>query len=317
MSKNETTGITSRPIRGDEDFQRVRDLLIDTHSITPPGFNWEIRRWDGWRYYNQNAGWDQNWEKLVRLWETDSGRLVGVAHPEGSGDVHLEIHPDYRSSIEEEMLIWAEKNLSQPSEGGPRELVAFCYEYDRDRHNLLKKRDYEQLDRGAIIYLMRLGSGSIPSPTIPTGYNLRETLPDNHDDAQRIADIINAAFKRTQHNAEEFLVFQKHAGCYRSELDLVIEAPDGTFASYVGLPYDEKNRYGIFEPVCTHPDHTRKGLAQALMFEALRRAKEIGAVCASTETGATMAANRLYESIGFTETYNLHVWRKSLPGAEG
>ena len=31
-----------------------------------------------------------------------------------------------------------------------------------------------------------------------------------------------------------------------------------------------------FEPVGTHPDHRRKGLAGAVMYAAMRRAREIG-----------------------------------------
>ena len=161
---------------------------------------------------------------------------------------------------------------------------------------------------------MRFGLNAIPTPEIANGYTVRETRPGNTHDAQRIADLLNAAFKRDFHSAEEFLVFTEHARCFRHDLNLVAEAPDGSFACYTGLPYDEENRYGIFEPVCTHPDHLQKGLAKALMLEALRRLKALGAVAASTETGDAVAANRLYESIGFTEAYKLQIWRKTLPG---
>jgi GNAT superfamily N-acetyltransferase len=87
-------------------------------------------------------------------------------------------------------------------------------------------------------------------------------------------------------------------------------SPDGSLASYVGLPYDEHNRYASFEPVCTHPQHLRNGLAQVLMWEALRRVQALGALTASTETARAAAANRLYESIGFTETYETYAWRR-------
>ena len=87
-------------------------------------------------------------------------------------------------------------------------------------------------------------------------------------------------------------------------------APDGTFAAYVGVPYDEANKCGIFEPVCTHPDHRRKGLARTLMLEGLQRLKTLGAVDVHVETGDMIPANRLYDSIGFTEAYKGFVWRK-------
>lgn len=63
---------------------------------------------------------------------------------------------------------------------------------------------------------------------------------------------------------------------HRPELDLVAVAPDGRFAAYVGIPYDEFNQRGIFEPVCTHPDHRQKGLAKVLVQEGLHRLKAHG-----------------------------------------
>jgi GNAT superfamily N-acetyltransferase len=130
------------------------------------------------------------------------------------------------------------------------------------------------------------------------------------DDCQRIADLLNAAFGRTFHNAAEYRNFTRHAPCFRRELDLVVEAPDGTLAAYVGIPYDPVNRCGIFEPVCTHPDHRRRGLAAALMQEGLRRLRAIGAVEATVDTGDRIPANRFYDSLGFTEAYRGFTWRK-------
>lgn len=300
--------IRNRPIRDDSDFWRLRDLAVATHAISPPELNWEVRRWDGWRFYNAAPEWDPAWEQQVQLWVTGDGRLVGAVNPEGSGVAYLQVHPHYRELIENEMLGWAEEHLSRETDDGARQLIVLVNEYDRYRQLLLADRGYEKTDRGGIFYLMRYGQADIPERPLPDGYRLRETRPGSVEDAQKIADLLNAAFQRDFHNADEFLVFSQQAPCFRHDLDLVVEAPDGSFAAYVGLPYDEENRYAIFEPVCTHPDHTRKGLAQTLMWEALRRAKALGAVTASVATGRKADANRLYESIGFTETYESRVW---------
>jgi hypothetical protein len=37
-----TGRVVAREYQGDDDFQRVRDLLIQTCAITPIEFNWEI-----------------------------------------------------------------------------------------------------------------------------------------------------------------------------------------------------------------------------------------------------------------------------------
>ena len=107
-------------------------------------------------------------------------------------------------------------------------------------------------------------------------------------------------------------MFTRLAPSFCPDIDLVAVAPDGTFASYVGVPFDDVNRRGIFEPVCTHPDHRRHGLAQALMQEGLLRLRARGAADVIVETGDMEAANALYASLGFTEAHRGYVWKKTL-----
>src|SRR5512147_3162792 len=104
--------LTNRTYQNMDDFWRVRQFLIATYPLTPPDFNWEIRRWEGWHFHNPDTTWNPRWEQQIRLWETADGRLVGVVHPEGDGEAFLEIHPDVRSLIEEEMIACAEEYLS-------------------------------------------------------------------------------------------------------------------------------------------------------------------------------------------------------------
>jgi predicted N-acetyltransferase YhbS len=157
---------------------------------------------------------------------------------------------------------------------------------------------------------MRFGNKPISRPTLAKGYALREVRPDDESDCQSLADLLNAAFKRTCHTAGEYAAFAVNSPSYRSDLELVAEAPDGSIAALVGMIYDEINRYGLFEPVATHPNHLRKGLASALMFEGLHRVKALGATHAYVETGDQVATNKLYEYVGFPETYRGYVWRK-------
>ena len=305
-----TQRITTRPYQSDDDFWRVRNLLIETYPITPPDFNWDIRHWEGQRYYEADPTLNPSWAERIHLWETEDGKVVGAVHPEGKSDAHLQLHPDYRH-LEEDMIAWAEEHLAAPTDdGAQRQLYIFVYEYDAPRRRLLEKRGYEKRPGFGFIRRMRFGNWPLPKPMMAEGYILRTTRPNDEGDCQRIADLLNAAFNRDFHTAEEYHTFTKMAPSYRNDLDLVAEAPDGSLAAYVGLPYDEVNRTGIFEPVCTHPDHRRKGLARALMFEGLRRLKALGAADVTVGTGAMEPANRLYESIGFSEEYKGYVWRK-------
>jgi hypothetical protein len=73
MTKDAVPKIHSRPLR-DDDVRGVRDLLVETHSISPPGFNWEVPRWDGLRLYNPTPDWEPAWNP-----ECGSGKQGTVA----------------------------------------------------------------------------------------------------------------------------------------------------------------------------------------------------------------------------------------------
>lgn len=303
--------IVTRPLRDDQDFWRLRDLLVRTVPVTPIGFNWDMRRLDGKRFYNADLAANRVQVRPVQLWETGSDELVGCVLSESAGDAHLQVHPDYRH-LEGDMIDWAVANLSTPQpDGGGMRLEIYTMEYDALRQRLLAARGFVKTENWGMVRHLRLGQQPLAQPQVYAGYTMRTTNPDDLADCQRIADLLNAAFRRTFHNALEYQNFCRLAPCFTPELDLVAVAPDDTFAAYAGIPYDDVNRRGIFEPVCTHPDHQRKGLAQALMQEGLLRLRARGAVDVTVDTGDMTPANRLYDSLGFTEAYRGYAWEKT------
>lgn len=301
--------LSQRPYAGAADFWRMRDLLIAAQAHLPVGLNWDVRRLDGQRFYNADPTFDSLRVRPVQLWE-DAGDLVGFVLPEGRDDAHLQIHPDYRH-LEAEMIAWAIAHLAATPLiiGSPR-LHIYVMEYEALKQRLLAELGFQKTEWWGVIRRVRLGKQPLAEPRLAPGYTLRCTRPEDLGDCQAVADLLNAAFNRDFHNAAEYQNFARHAPCFRQQLDLAAVAADGQFAAYVGIPYDETNRRGIFEPVCTHPDHRQKGLAQALMQEGLLRLRALGAVEATVDTGDMLPANRLYDSLGFTEAYRGWTWRK-------
>ena len=88
---------------------------------------------------------------------------------------------------------------------------------------------------------------------------------------------------------------------YALDRDVVVDAPDGTLAAFTLAWLDPVAGVGEFEPVGTHPDHQRRGLALAANRYALRLLYEAGArdVIVFSET-ANAAAQALYAAAGFT-----------------
>jgi ribosomal protein S18 acetylase RimI-like enzyme len=297
---------------GDADWWAVRELLVRTHAASPPSWNWDVRRWDGSRFHRVEPRLPEEEAAVIGLWEDGSGRLVGAVNGEGGHDAFLQLDPDWRH-LQPAMLDWAEARLAaRPDEGG-RIATLGAWDYDLPLRGLLRERGYEELPTGAWLRRLHFGGWRIAAPEIARGYVARETSPETLDeDCPRMAALLNAAFGRTIHSAAEYRTFATRSPSFRHDLNLVAVAPDGSFAAHVGLTLDEPNRHGIVEPVCTHPDHRRLGLAQALILEGLARLRALGAATCHVETGDMAPANALYRSIGFTEEYRGHDWRRVL-----
>ncbi len=301
--------IVSRPLQGEDDWWRLRRLLVELVALVPPGFCWDVRRLDGSRFYHPDPPRNPRWQTLTRLWETAEGRLVAAVNQEGRGDAHLQVHPDFRH-LEEEMVAWAEGSLAGPAEEeNRRELELVVFDDDEQRRELLERRGYRETSDWRVTRRLCLGHPPPVRSPPAEGYSLRATRPDELQDRERIADLLNVAFGRTFHTAEEYKAFTRTAPSFVADLDLVAVAPDGSFASYVGIAYDGANRRGIVEPVCTHPDHRRNGLARALIREGLTRLEARGGVDATVDTGSGEAANALYAGLELTGTYRASTWR--------
>lgn len=305
-----TPDATSRALRTDDDWWRIRDFILDTYPITPPGFVWENRRWEGWRFHQERPVPVRRLREVIRLWESGD-RIVGVAHPEEQGNAQLQIHPDFRH-LESDMYEWAEGRLSIPGEGGTgRTITTFAFDYDVARQQVLIERGWERLESGGTTRHLRLGDRYLqPTPRIE-GYVLRSTRAGDREVAQRMANVINAGFDTDLHTATAVHTFMTQSPTFSHDLNLIAEAADGTFTAHVGGTYDERNRRGIVEPVCTDPRHRRRGLAQALILEVISRFKGLGATDVYVDTGDGEAVNAFYESAGFTEAYHGNVWRKT------
>ncbi|MFI6937880.1 GNAT family N-acetyltransferase [Streptomyces sp. NPDC050418] len=94
----------------------------------------------------------------------------------------------------------------------------------------------------------------------------------------------------------------RRAPGYRGDLHLLVEAPDGTMACSTIIWLDEANRTAAFEPVGTHPEHRRRGLARAMLLHGMRLARDAGATLMTVVClGAPghPAARGLYHGVGF------------------
>ena len=89
------------------------------------------------------------------------------------------------------------------------------------------------------------------------------------------------------------------------EYDVVIADENGEYACFSGMWWIPQNKLAYMEPLCTSPEHRRKGLAAAALTRHYRRMKALGA------THMSGGEDPFYEKIGYGNGYHFSFWKKA------
>lgn len=313
-----------RTYNADEDFGRIRDFLVDTFALFDKPINWRLERWNYARYfvapflanYGQKRPRSEDcrrairlWEELTGVWETETGEIVGVAnieHPDpshgGWGEAFFQRHPNYEFLLPE-MLDYAEEHLRNRE----KNLLYFhVYEHDGRLQTLAQERGYElnrEYQGHDSVFTVE---GELPEPGLPEGYVVQSMA--DHNDLDRRRRAFGLGFNHTDPREwPSLLSYQElqQAPDYRKDMDLYVVAPDGEHAAFCIVWWDEGNCIANLEPVGTVPAYRRKGLARAVVLEAIRRVADLGAERVFVGSG-----QEFYTAIGFKPEYLSHRWEK-------
>jgi ribosomal protein S18 acetylase RimI-like enzyme len=239
-----------------------------------------------------HRGPEEDWRR--RLW-LDGERCVAWAWFWPPASLAYEVHREHRGgALHQEVLAWFEAEAEADA------LTTFALEGDEEWLAMLDACGYKLPDPYMwYAYHVQELDGDLPQPVVPEGFTLH-TVQSAADFHERVA--VHRAVWAPSRLTEEVYRRVMQAWPYRSDLDCVVEAPDGTFAAYVLCWYDEDNGVGEFEPMGTHPDYRRRGLGAAVCRYALRRLREEGARQAIVMAGGRdedEGSRALYESVGF------------------
>ncbi len=239
--------------------------------------------------YGQIAWWAAaipHGETQVRLWH-ERGRLIGWGWLTSGTELEFDVRSSHRALLDE-ILDWArpeELVVRADHEDAIARIEAHGLRHDPDAPWFLDNaRSLEQIDE----------------PQLPPGYRLR--IVEERDCHSR-AEAHRSAFEPSRLR-DDVYAFVRSTPAYRADLDCVVEAPDGSIAAYTLAWFDDVNGVGELEPVGTHVDHRRLGLARAVGLFALARLRELGATTALVGCRGDDAypiPRRLYESMGFRE----------------
>jgi mycothiol synthase len=304
--------LTMRKYQHDDDHWKIRQFLREVFLLNDRHeFSWPLYRWDYWRWHVNENIFKFNLEAAIFMWETADGKLAAALHPDGPGEAFLQVHPDFRTpELEVEMMSVAETQFATTQPEGRQRLHLWAHASDPLRQDLLTRRGYTKEKYPE--YQRRRAMGlPIPEVEIPAGYCIR-ALGDESELPAR-SWLSWRAFHPDEpddkYEGWDWYRNVQRATLYRRDLDLVAVAPDGEFAAFCTLWFDDVTRTAAFEPVGTNPDHQRKGLGKALMAEGLRRARDLG-VTQCTVNSYSERAGALYASMGFTEYDINEAWVK-------
>ena len=162
-------------------------------------------------------------------------------------------------------------------------------------------------------------TGPLPPVEGPDGYTVRDS--EDVDPALRAA-AHRAAWSHLEHmnihgesgfSTERYLSLRAMP-VYDPTLDMLVVAPDGSFAGNCIAWADERSGVGTFEPVGTALAHRGKRLARMMMAEAVRRLKDRGLREARVGTAHfNTSAISAYLSAGFALVDRSFLWTKTPP----
>ena len=234
--------------------------------------------------------------KNTRLW-FESGQLIGWVFVDDFRNLWWELDHQFEELLGEQIVEWGVDCLRRTLSNDERAtLDTSCREDNADRLSFLHKHGFNQ-GEATTVYMARPLSEPIPEPRLPPGFVIR-CVPGLQE-AEAIARTHRAAFS-TEYMTTERRLASMNTSAYDPSLDLVVVAPDGTIAAYCTCSVNPEKLTGNTDPVATHPNYQRMGLARALLLRGLQLLKGRGMKSAHLGTsGDNIAMQKTAEAVGF------------------
>jgi len=254
-----------------------------------------------------------NVQDNTRLWFDAKDQIVGFAFVDHYNNLRFEMdqqaaHPD----TESEIVTWGVECIRRAMQerGESLTLDASCRDDDTERIALLEQHGFVR-QKMRSLQMVRSLNEPIPTPPVPAGFSVRHVAGER--EVKALVALHRAAFGTEKMTIEERLAMMRVPE-YDSELDLLAIAPDGRFAANCMCSISrEENEHtgrneGYTDPVATHPDFRRRGLARALLLTGFHRLKQRGVDTAVLGTSSeNVAMQGTAKAVGF-RTQSTTLW---------
>ena len=283
-----------RPYRK-EDYEAVCEFLIALNRTDKKHINWN---WARFEWMMEHPEFDNSTISSIGLW-WEQDKIIGAAiYDMYFGEALCAELPEYEA-LYPEILDFAFRELKDDAGLG----IAICDE-NQGEIEAAEAAGFTPDEQSETV--LRLGLDKLRRTVLPEGYVFTELDP-----AERPEDFQWLLWQGFDHGTdyEEFKrndpIIPQHRPHLNKHLSLTAVTPGGELAAYCCVWYRADTDYAYVEPVCTVPAHREKGIAAALLSEALTRAKALGA-------GEAYVISNLpfYGKLGFEESQYYTFYRK-------
>ena len=279
----------------DDDYEAVCEFLIELNAHDTSHINWNWARFE-WMY--EHPEFNKDLLESIGLWLED-GKVVGAAiYDMYFGEGFCGVLPEYKS-LYPEMLDYACTNLKDESGFS----IAVC-DNNTDEIDMALNKGFIKIEQTENI--MELDLEREFDAALPEGF--RFACPDPVEDIYELSWLFWQGFDHGEDKAEfekEEITTPRMRKHFNKELSVAACNNEGELVSICGLWYSPKTDYVYVEPVCTIPRYRGKGVAKAVIHEALNRAKGLGA-----KRAFVISDMDFYTGLGFRDKYHYSFYQK-------
>lgn len=254
---------------------------------------------------------DQEVQITARLWENECQQLAGFAYVNRYQNLVDVFEPEQLTSLlENDLIDWAIHAVKHRNQmkNETQTLDASTLESDSSRIAFLERHGFVRQAESSILMACPLVE-PLPEPKLPVGFTIRPM--GGEAEIEAYVALHRSAFG-TGNMTVEYRRTIMSAPDYIPELDLVVVAPNGELAAFCVcqiFPDDSPRGGGVKEgwtdPIGTHPNYQRLGLAQALIIKGMHLLKERGIDTVILGTSSeNIAMQRTAEKVGFRTVSN-------------
>lgn len=299
--------IHARPLNLPAELEQVL-ALADVSALSIP----HVADWP-YRF----SSWAMDDPLNTQVWFDGSQMLGWAVMQTPFWAIDCVMHPAAPASLYADMLAWAKARAHEmhaQGQGRPMWFVSIDAACDAQRH-VLETHDFVDVsDDGdnawsKVLFTLRGESSLAPAP-LPNGTIIRSLNPTT--EIQAYVDLHREVFG-SENMTTAWRARATQMGDYRNNLDLVIASTQGELHGFC-VAWLRKlvngELVGQIEPLGVRESQRGQHFSQALMAEAIRRLRDMGASRIHVETDLQReAAMAAYASIGFALTHEVLVYR--------